>query len=143
MICIDASVAAKWLFPEEHSDKALALVVDAAEAGQRLVAPPLLPIEVTNIIRQRMRRAHLEPEQALGLLGAFEAFSVGIVHTDTLCREALAAACAHNLPAVYDAFYLALAEHLRCDLWTGDLRLRRALEGGLPFVKWIGDYPSG
>lgn len=30
-----------------------------------------------------------------------------------------------NLPASYDAHYLALAQHLNCDFYTGDKRLSR------------------
>ena|GEM_PF-3721782 len=59
MICVDASVAAKWLFPEEYSAQALSLVNHAAAAKERIIAPALLPIEITNIIRQRMRQGTL------------------------------------------------------------------------------------
>ena len=40
-----------------------------------------------------------------------------------------------NLPATYDAHYLALAEWMEIDLWTADARLVNALK---PFkVKWV------
>lgn len=143
MICVDASVVAKWLFPEEHSELALALVAASAQAGQRIVAPTLLPIEVTNIIRQRMLRDGLSLGQATRLLGQYHAFSIAISAPEALSERALALADAHNLPAVYDAHYLALAELLGCELWTSDRRLLRALGGKLPFVKWLGDYAGG
>ena len=53
MICVDASVAGKWLFPEEHSAQADALLRGALEQAEPIVAPPLLPSEVANIVRQR------------------------------------------------------------------------------------------
>jgi hypothetical protein len=59
VIGVDASVAAKWIFTEQYSEQARALLRAALSAGERIVAPPLLPIEVTNIIRQRMRQEGL------------------------------------------------------------------------------------
>ncbi len=140
MICVDASLAAKWLFPEEHSERALALAADSARGGQRMVGPTLLPIEVTNIVRQRMLRDSLSLDEAVGLLHQFFAFSVTIAAPTALQERALALAVAYNLPAVYDAHYVALADLLGCELWTSDRRLLRALGGKLPFVRWIGDY---
>jgi predicted nucleic acid-binding protein len=43
-------------------------------------------------------------------------------------------------PAAYDSHYLALAEMLGCELWTGDRRLYNAVKDELPWVKWLGDY---
>lgn len=53
MICVDASVAGKWILEEEQSDRAKALYRSALLAREPIVAPPLLPTEVTNILRQR------------------------------------------------------------------------------------------
>ena len=142
MICVDASLAAKWIFPEDYSDKALALVTQSAQMGERVVAPALLSIEVTNIIRQRMLRDHLTLDEAKKLLEQFFAFAISITAPAALSETALTVADAHRLPAVYDAHYVALAQLLGCELWTNDRRLLRALGGKLAFVKWIGDYPA-
>jgi len=71
MICVDASVSVKWIFPEEYSTEALALLQDAAQSGERLIAPQLLPVETNNTIRRRMQRDGLTLAQAQALLGAF------------------------------------------------------------------------
>lgn len=142
MIVVDASIAAKWLFPEEHSDKALALVEEALTLGQRIVAPPLLWIEVANILRQRMRSAGLTLAQALGLYDRFQEIPIKGQSPSELSRLALVMADRYRLPAVYDAHYVALAETLGFDLWTDDQRLLRALGHKLPLVKWIGDYQA-
>ena len=55
-VCVDASVAAKWVLPEEHRDKALTLYEDCQRIDTVVVAPPHLPIEVTNVIRRRVAR---------------------------------------------------------------------------------------
>lgn len=140
MICVDASLAAKWLFEEEHHREARAVYRGAVRASERIVGPPLLPIEITNVLRQRMRREGLSLSDANRLLGQFLAFPVAIVAPAQLHERALALADAHHLPVVYDAHYVALAELLGCELWTSDQRLVRGLAGKLPFVRWVGDY---
>ena len=140
MICVDTSLAIQWLIAEQHSDKALALVANAGRARDRLVAPPSLPIEVSNVLRQRMRREALPLQEALDLLERFLQFDVSLLSPAGLHREALLLADGYGLPATYDAHYLALAQMLGCDFWTSDQRLITALGGQLPFVKWIGDY---
>lgn len=140
MICIDASVAAKWLFEEEHSDKADALYQSCIQAGTALVAPPLLPIELTNIFRRRMVRDSLSLEQAIQLLERFFTFPVDIVNPDMLHQTALALASTHSLPAAYDAHYLALSQLLGCTFWTNDQNLVNKLGNRLAFVRWLGDF---
>lgn len=141
MNCVDASVSAKWIFREDYSDKARALRDDASAAGEQLVAPPVLRGEICNVIRQRMRRFGLSIERARERFRRFETFSLSITEMPGLYDTALVIADRYNLPAAYDAIYVALASIRGEDLWTDDRRLLNTLGGRLPFVKWIGDYP--
>lgn len=59
MIVLDASVAAKLILAEPHSDKVLALLTAAVAKAEPIIAPPLLPFEIANILRQRMVRQGL------------------------------------------------------------------------------------
>jgi predicted nucleic acid-binding protein len=138
MICVDASVAVKWIVEEEHTDRALALYFDASRADEVIVVPSLLPIEVTNILRKKMRQEGLTRERATALLDLFLNFSIAIYNPVGLYRQALVLADTYSLPAIYDAHYLALAQRLDCDLWTDDRKLTQI---NLPFVRRIGDYP--
>ena len=140
MICADASVAAKWLFAEEHAAQASALLRDALGVAEPLVAPPLLPSEVANVIRQRLRQGQVRLDEARALLAQFLTLPIRLQAPETLYDRSLVLADQHNLPAIYDAHYVALAELLGATLWTADRRLLRALGGRLPFVRWIGDY---
>jgi predicted nucleic acid-binding protein len=140
MICADASVAAKWLFAEEHAAQASALLRDALGVAEPLVAPPLLPSEVANVIRQRLRQGQVRLDEARALLAQFLTLPIRLQAPETLYDRSLVLADQHNLPAIYDAYYVALAELLGATLWTADRRLLRALGGRLPFVRWIGDY---
>jgi predicted nucleic acid-binding protein len=140
MICVDCSVAAKWAFVEEHSFQARMLLRAALERQEPIVGPPLLPVEVANVIRQRLRQDRLELGEARALLAQFLAIPLALKAPATLYDRALVLADRHNLPAVYDAHYVALAELLNATLWTADQRLLGALGGRLPFVRWIADY---
>ncbi len=143
MICVDASVVAKWLFVEEYSDQALALATTYISAGQRIVAPPLLPFEVANTIRRHMVRDQLSLPGAYEALTRFESYPIEYQHAPEIHHTALAVAETYGLPAAYDAHYIALAQLLDCSLWTDDRRLLRAVAGRLPFIRWIGDYTDG
>ena len=143
MICVDASVAVKWILDEERSDRAIALYDAVVQAGQSIVAPPLLPIEATNILRQRMRaNPGLSLIDATDQLNDFLALPIEYHNPVGLHYQALVLADALGLPVTYDAHYLALAEHLGCELWTDDQRLLRNVASSLPFVRWIGDHPA-
>ena len=143
MICVDASVAIKWLLKEERSDRAIALYDATTNANQPVVASPLLPLEVTNILRQRMRAQDgISLTRATEHLATFLALRIELHNPAGLHHQALVLADALGLPATYDAHYLALAEHLSCELWTDDQRLIRNVATSLPFVRWIGDHPA-
>jgi predicted nucleic acid-binding protein len=141
MIVLDASVAIKLVFPEHHSDRALALLTATVQAGDTVLAPPLLPFEVANAIRQRMVRQGLALQRADQIMTRFLAFPITLTLPAGLYDRAIALADAHNLPAAYDAHYLALAETLTSDLWTDDQRLIRTVGATLSFVRAIGTYP--
>ena len=143
MICVDASIAVKWILDEERSDRARALYSAAVQTSESIVAPPLLPLELTNILRQRMRtRDGLSLDAATQHLDDFLALRIELHNPVGLHFQALVLADALGLPATYDAHYLALAEHLGCELWTDDQRLIRRVASSLPFVRWIGDHPA-
>jgi len=140
MICVDSSVAAKWLLREPHSQEARALLRTQLEHRQIIVAPSLLTIEVANILRQRIRAGALTPQQAYRRLDRFLSLPLLILALPALYRQALALAVEHNLPAVYDPIYLAVAESQACPLWTADEKLIRSVDEHLPFIRWIGDF---
>jgi predicted nucleic acid-binding protein len=140
VICVDSSVAAKWVLSEADADKAVALYEDAARARERVVAPPLLPIEVTNIVWQRVRRQMVTLADAEEILRRFLAFRVTLLSPGTLHHDALRIAASYFLPATYDAYYVALAQQIDAALWTADARLLNTLDGRLTFVQPLSSY---
>jgi predicted nucleic acid-binding protein len=140
MICVDSSVAAQWFFTEDHSAQADSLLQAALASQEPIVAPPLLPSEIMNLLRQRQRAGALTLPQAQALLSQFLAVPISLRFPRRMYRRILELADQYALPAVYDAHYLALSELLGATFWTDDQRLLRALGTTLPFVRWIGDY---
>lgn len=66
--------------------------------------------------------------------------NISLQDPESLHRNAFRIAVSYELPAIYDAYCLALAADAKCPFWTADARLLRTLNGRLLFVRWIGDY---
>jgi predicted nucleic acid-binding protein len=142
-VVIDTSVVIKRLIREELSEHARALFHENLRGGQRLLAPPLLPSEVTNALFQRTRRQQNnigagDAEQALAL---FLRLPIQLVSPEGLYPRAFAFARANRLRATYDSLYVVLALLLGVDCWTADQGLLNNLGPTAPWVRWIGDYP--
>lgn len=141
MICVDASVAAKWVLQEELSDQARALYRARLRMREPIVAPSLLLYEMTNVIRQQIRKPEgMSLVAASRALADFLAASIEFRSPPGLHQLALQIADDHSLPAAYDAHYLALSDLLGCEFWTADVRLLQRVQRALPFVRWLGDY---
>jgi predicted nucleic acid-binding protein len=140
MICVDASVAIKWLFDEEYTWEALALADEAKAADEAMLGPPHLRAEVSNIVYGRMRWQGVALSDAQLRLGRFARFPVFTQEPEGLYLRAIEFAQRYGLASGYDAVYLALAWLMGAELWTDDRRLLRALRGRVTYVHWIGDW---
>jgi predicted nucleic acid-binding protein len=140
VIVVDASVVVKWLLVEPHTPKARDLYRDSLAAADPIAAPRLLPFEIANVLRQRMRRTGMPLADARQLMAQFFGFTISLVEPPDLYDRALELAEIRALPAAYDAHYLALAEHHGCTLWTDDQRLSRLVGGTLGYVSPIANY---
>jgi predicted nucleic acid-binding protein len=100
-----------------------------------LVAPTLLFYEVTNGLYQQQKNNILSPETIWQTLELSLELPITLVNEANLHLKAREIAMRYNLPATYDAHYLALAEWMDIELWTADQRLVNTLK---PFkVKWV------
>lgn len=121
---VDASIAAKWFFPEEDSHLAEQLLV----LDQPLYAPDLIIAEVTNVLWKHWRREGVDNDNALQIIlnlpAAFQRLVTGTELTETAWHWS------HTLdhPA-YDCFYIACAEHVAGRMVTVDARLLAAVKG--------------
>ena len=135
---IDASALLPAFFPDESNQaKVQALIQAHVLRSLRLAAPMLLTYEVTNAVLQGVRRGRISLSTGEEILSVFGNLGLHL-HTPPSDRIF---ALAHRFDrSAYDAAYLALAEHLRQPLLTGDRRLYNAVQGQLSWVLWIDDY---
>ena len=120
---VDASVAVKWLIPEEHSESAMKLLDDWFEEGLELNAPELLRLEVTNALTKYVERRVIDAEKAQEGFEIFREIMLSYVEEDwPLIEDALKVSMSTGL-SIYDAVYFSLAKRLEATLITADRRL--------------------
>lgn len=115
MIVVDASVAIKWAVREPGHEAALAV----AESGVPLTAPGILIPEVVNVLRKKVRRGEIDPEQGRQAVRRIADTIDDFVDVGPLAELVfdLAKGLDH---AAYDCCYLACALRLRVPLVTSD-----------------------
>lgn len=141
-VVVDASVAVKWLVREAHSVEALALATSWAAAGITLVAPYLMPAEVSNALHKRVLSEELSVAAASRQIELLLTSGVKLIETPSLHVRALELASELNQSASYDAHYLALADELDCEFWTADARFYRAAAPTADRVRLLGAAAS-
>ena len=121
IIIIDASVAAKWFFQEEHSDAALTLLGNPFE----LKAPDFLYLELESLLCKRTRRKEISIAEALEMDDEIRSMPISSYPTAELRDRAFELALEEK-SSVYDCLYLALAEALDGKMVTADDKFFRA-----------------
>ncbi|MGH3882072.1 MAG: type II toxin-antitoxin system VapC family toxin [Pseudonocardiaceae bacterium] len=102
-----------------------------------LIAPRLLHYEVANALYQQHRAGRVSAELAALQLDRCLRLPIELHGDARLHSRALELACEHQLPATYDAHYVALAERFRVPLWTCDRRLAKEMGEGPPEVHLV------
>jgi len=131
---VDASVAVKWLLPENHHAESLALLRAYVDGRTQLIAPPLLAHEVALVIARRFERKDLTMAGAQRAFDVFRTYRPALVDQPELSRDALELALRYHL-GLGDCVYIALALRYRCNLVTADARLVRAAARHFSFVR--------
>lgn len=112
-LVVDASIAIKWVVEEAGSHEAVQL------RRERLFAPELLIAECANVLWKKVRRGELTAAEArlAGRLIERSDIQLNAMHPLMERAQDLATSLGH---AVYDCFYLALAEAIHADFVTAD-----------------------
>ena len=126
-VVVDASVVLKLLLPEDGSDAVHGLWREWVERDTEITAPFLLAYEIVSVLRNKVFRRELGPEAGDAAIAAFLSQEVSLLHPHGIEEAAWTLARRWNLPAAYDAAYLALAEATGCELWTADRRFAASL----------------
>jgi predicted nucleic acid-binding protein len=123
-LVVDASVAAKWVLPEAHSDRAAKL----GSGAEPIIAPDLVYAEIGNAIWKRAVQGELSVATAVEALATAVSLFGALVPMQELSDRAIEIAIQLEHP-IYDCFYIALAERERATLVSADRRLLAAAKG--------------
>ncbi|ABD06825.1 PilT protein-like [Rhodopseudomonas palustris HaA2] len=123
-LVVDASVAVKWLVPEEWSD----LARELSGVPDRLVAPRLIMTEVANALARKTMQGLLDRQEAAYHYHTLAVMLPDLIAVDDLIAPALNNACALRHP-IYDLIYLETARKLDAQLVTADRRFAAKLAG--------------
>jgi predicted nucleic acid-binding protein len=136
---VDASVAAKWYFPEELSAAADILL----EGPGELLAPDVLVLEIAQLAWKRARRGEIGEAAADRIVAELRRVPLALKPTAELASAALPLAL-HRGFTLTDAFYVALAVQADCPVLTADRRLYDALRASplASHALWLGDLLS-
>jgi predicted nucleic acid-binding protein len=114
-LVIDASVAVKWVLPEDGAERAAALRGQPDE----LIAPTLIAAEIGSTMRKQVAANQLAVAEALSAAEIATGLLNRLVPIPELAGRALELAIELRHP-IYDCFYLALAEREDVALVTAD-----------------------
>jgi predicted nucleic acid-binding protein len=130
-VVIDASVAVRWSFRMDGSDRADELM----HSGETLIAPDFIIAEITNAAWKLVSFDSRPAAPAMASVAAAEKAFDELVPAVGLKDRALEIALALKHPA-YDCFYIALAEQRGCRMVTADERLLRRC-AATPFAAFV------
>ncbi len=137
MICIDASFIVRYFTSSSTESIYQQYWSQWQTKGYDLIAPTLIIYEVCNAFHRASVAQQITQEEAEQFLE--RALNLGLRFSGDaeLHRQALKIAQRYNLPATYDAHYLALAERLGIEFWTADRRLFNAVQSSLSWVNLV------
>jgi predicted nucleic acid-binding protein len=118
---VDASVVAKWVLPiEPYQENALQLKGDHVAGRIKLLAPTILPVEVTNALWKAVKLRRLSRQDAREAVDALGNAGLALCEFDWVqVSGALEIACRLD-SAIYDAVYLFLAQKTKAQFITSD-----------------------
>jgi predicted nucleic acid-binding protein len=138
-LVIDASLGVHLALGTRLRDPILVHWTAWLEERQTIWTPRLWLSEVTSAIHKTMMLKAVSKDRALSALEAVLDLPILLVDEDaSLCKDAFNWATRMGQVAAYDGLYLALAERIHAELWTGDERLaNNARQSGADWVHFI------
>ncbi len=125
-LIVDASVALKWFLADEPYRAEAKAILDS---GEPLIAPDLIIAETCNAAWRAVRVGRMRQDQAEEMARSLPGMFDSLIASPVLAERAIVVAGQLD-PAVYDCFYLALAEaRTTLLLVTADARFLAKLTG--------------
>jgi predicted nucleic acid-binding protein len=132
-LVIDSSITLAWLFDDERTPQADAVMRQVAKAGA--VVPSLWRLEVANGLQSAVRRKRIDAAFRDASIADLRALPITVdTETDRNAWGTTLTLAERSRLTLYDAAYLELAQRLRLPLASLDTELRaagRALGVGL------------
>jgi predicted nucleic acid-binding protein len=129
-LVVDASVAVKWVVPEELSVAAVRL-----RDGYDFAAPDILFAEIMSTLWKKVRRGEIPEDDGTYALAAFNRIELDLIPAKAIAAEAFQLSLKLRHPA-YDCFYPCVAALRSCPLVTADKRLVEAAQAD-PAWAWL------
>ncbi len=137
ILCLDASFIIRYLTSKDTESIYQQYWSQWKADGSTLIAPTLIMYEVLNAFHRASLAGQMTSDEVEEFLERGLNLGLRFYGDAQLHREALKMAQKYNLPATYDAHYLALAERLEVELWTADKRLYNPVRDSLDWVHLI------
>lgn len=140
-IVVDSNLIAAIAIPLPYSDAAQNAIAEWKKAGTVIAGPVLWEYEFTTILRRAQFHGLLSAEQMARALQRVGVLNIqSLLPSEALHQSALVWAERLKQSRAYDAQYLALAEELGAEFWTGDRRLTNGAQAlGVNWVHWVGE----
>jgi predicted nucleic acid-binding protein len=98
--------------------------------------------EISSALYKRFQAGELSLAEAQQMLDEVPYFPIRVQSPVGLARRAFEIAAQFRMKWVYDAFYVALAEVMGCELWTADARLHEMVHDAYPNVRLLTEFEA-
>ncbi|MBP0030420.1 type II toxin-antitoxin system VapC family toxin [Roseofilum sp. Guam] len=136
-ICMDANFAVRLVNSKSDNDPWIVLWEEWQAADKQIIAPTLFYYEITNAMYRMGRAGQLQEDEVQTALEDVFNLRISIKSDLQLHFQAVALAKQFDLPAAYDAHYLALAQDYEARFYTGDKRLFNQVHGKFSDIVWV------
>ena len=135
-VLLDSSVVIKWFRKDEVlRDRAIQLRQTYLEGQLTIYVPDLLVYEIANVLRYKPNLDRAQVQKALESLYAMQIKIEDI--TAGVISRAIEIAYSYDI-TVYEAAFVAMAEHLETDFITADEKLGQKLQN-ISYVRYLAD----
>jgi len=140
-VVTDASFCLSILLNHPLQKASLVVADTLKREGKQMVAPSLWAYETTSSICKAVHFQMVTKNDAHQIIALLEAMGVQLIPPDDVNnKRAFDLTMRLKRAASYDSYYLALAESLKCDLWTADKKLYQAgQDNGMAWVRYVSE----
>jgi predicted nucleic acid-binding protein len=139
-LIIDTSVAEKWYVPNPDTAKALRLRIDFHAQLHELLAPDTLLAECAGVVVNAEKKTLIDPGEAVESIRDLLVVGIAMHASAPLLRRAAEISFLTRL-TVASSLYVALAEQMKCQLLTAQLKVIRATRKHFSFVLPFANLP--